>query len=110
MREHEVMAMAKSKTKIVRQLRHGQITIPKEFRDELGLEPDDLLQVKLADGKLEVSTVRTSAKRGSEWAVRLYEEFAPVREALKGMSEQEIDDMIREALDEVRAEQPNTER
>ena len=60
------------KTRIVRQLRHGQITIPKEFRDALHLEPDDLLAVTLAEGKLEVTGVRAkSTGPGSPWLKEL---------------------------------------
>lgn len=93
------------KTRIVRQLRHGQITIPKEFRDALHLEPDDLLAVTLGDGKLEVVSARAIPKgQASPWAVKLYELFAPTRESLKDYTEQEINDAIDEALRAYRAE------
>ena len=43
---------------------------------------------------------------GSAWFRAAYEIFAPVREAIAatGMSEQEIDEIIDEAIDEVRRE------
>jgi AbrB family looped-hinge helix DNA binding protein len=60
--------------KIVRQLRHGQITIPKELREALGLEDDDLLAITFTSGKLEIEPVRVAPKsRGSPWAAELYE-------------------------------------
>lgn len=94
-----------SKTRIVRQLRHGQITIPKEFREAMHLEPDDLLAVTLDDGKLEIAGVSPLPKGpGSPWAKKLYELFSPARESLKDYSEQEINDAIDEALRAYRAE------
>ena len=90
--------------RIVRQLRHGQITIPKEFRDALGLEPDDMLRLTLNGNRLEIEPVDTTPKtEGSPWARELYEAFAPVRESLKGYSEQEINDAIDAAVARVRA-------
>jgi AbrB family looped-hinge helix DNA binding protein len=97
-----------AKTRIVRQLRHGQITIPKEFRDALHLEPDDLLAVTLDDGKLALETVRPTTKSGgSQWVRRLYDLYAPAREALaaSGLTEDEINAEIDTALREVRGEQ-----
>jgi len=91
--------------KLVKQLRHGQITIPKEFREALGLEETDLLSISLSDeGKLEVEPVRVAPKvKGSPWAKELYELYAPVRESLKGVPEEEINEAIDEAVKEVRA-------
>ena len=91
--------------KIVKQLRHGQITIPKEFREALGLSDEDLLAMTLTEGRLEIEPVRVAPKpKGSPWARDLYELFAPVRETLKGHSEEEINEAIDEAVREVREE------
>jgi len=91
--------------KIVRQLRHGQITIPKELREALGLEDDDLLAITFTGGKLEVEPVKVAPKpKGSPWAKELYELFAPVRKSLEGHGEEEINEAVEEALKEVRAE------
>lgn len=91
--------------KIVRQLRHGQITIPKEVRDALGLQADDLLSMTLSEGKLEIEPVKVAPKAGgSAWARELYEQFAPVRKGLKGQSEEEINQAIDEAVEEARAD------
>ena len=66
--------------KLVKQLRHGQITIPKEFREALGLDKDDLLSIALSEGKLEIEPVKVTPKeKGSPWARELYQMFAPVR-------------------------------
>lgn len=95
------------KTRIVRQLRHGQITIPKEFREALHLEPDDLLAVTLEDGKLLVTSATAVPKgQGSPWLKELYELFAPVRQryAESGMTEDEINAEIDAAIEETRHE------
>ena len=90
--------------KIVKQLRHGQITIPKELREALGLAEDDLLSVTLAEGKLEIEPVRVAPKtQGSPWAKELYGLFAPVRKSLEGRGEEEINEAIGEAVREVRS-------
>jgi AbrB family looped-hinge helix DNA binding protein len=91
--------------KLVKPLRHGQITIPKEFRDALGLTEDDLLSVTLENGKLEIEPVRVRSKIGSPWLKEMYELFAPVREALKDVPEEEINKAIDDAVREVRARQ-----
>jgi len=90
--------------KLVKQLRHGQITIPKEFRDALGLTDADMLSISLAEGKLEIEPVKVEPKtKGSPWAKELYELYAPVREDLKDTPEEEINDAIDEAVKEVRS-------
>jgi AbrB family looped-hinge helix DNA binding protein len=94
-----------ARTKLVKPLRNGQITIPKEFREELGLAEDDMLSLSLANGRLQIEVVHARPKVGSPWAKELYEMFAPARDSLAGHSEQEINDAIDEALRAYRAEQ-----
>ena len=92
-------------TKIVRPLRGGQITIPAEFREKLGIGPDSLLQVTLMQGELRLRPLSvTERAAGSPWLKDLYEYFAPVREEgeEKGYPEKEIDAAIDEAVKAVR--------
>lgn len=90
--------------KIVKVLRNGQVTIPKDIREELGVETGGMLAFDLNDGKLTVETVDvTERTRGSPWLKELYELFEPVREALKDVPEDEINKWIDEAVAEVRA-------
>ena len=98
--------MSEPKTRIVRQLRNGQITIPKEFRDAMHLEPDDLLSVTLEEGRLSMTPARATDKQGSPWLKELYDLFEPVRASIaaQGFTEQEVNDAIDDSIREVRAE------
>jgi AbrB family looped-hinge helix DNA binding protein len=89
--------------KLVKQLRHGQITIPKEFGEALGLDKNDLLSIALSGGKLEIEPVKVTARgKGAPWARELYQMFAPVQASLEGYSEEENNQAIDEAVREVR--------
>lgn len=97
-----------SKAKIVKQTRHGQITLPKEIRDEINLAPDDLLSITAKDGSISIVPMRASEKSGSGWARELYEIFEPVRAELARYSEQEINDAIDDAIRAARRERRKT--
>lgn len=99
------MVATKPKSKTVHLLRGGQITIPIEFRRELGIEDGSLMEVTLADGKLTMVPQETKPK-GSEYLRELYEIFEPVRQEIreKGYTEEEVNQWIDEAIAEVRAE------
>ena len=88
--------------RLVKVLRHGQITIPKEMREAAGVKENGMLALELADGKLTLEPVEARPKR-ADWVKDLYELFAPVREALKDVPEEEINKAIDEAVEEVRA-------
>lgn len=97
----------KSKTKLVRPLRGGQITIPAEFRRSLGIDEDTMLRVTLIEGELRISPVKVDEPlKGSPWLRELYEYFAPVREEIlaRGISEEEVNADIDAAIAAVRAE------
>lgn len=88
-------------TKIVRQLRGGQMTIPADFRRELGIEENTMLQITLSEGELRVRPVEVSERpRGSSWLKELYDEFAPARQEIvdRGYSEDEVNSMIDDAV------------
>jgi bifunctional DNA-binding transcriptional regulator/antitoxin component of YhaV-PrlF toxin-antitoxin module len=90
--------------KIVKALRNGQMTIPADFRRELGIDTDTLLQVALDDGGLRITPLRTSREEPrSAWLRELYEQFAPVREEARARSESEINDAIDAAVKAVRS-------
>lgn len=96
--------MAKARRRLVRGLRHGQVTIPKDFRDALGYDEGDVWEMTLAEGKIEVRPVTAQPKVGSPWLKELYDLFAPVREEIlrEGRTEAEVNEWIDEAVREVR--------
>jgi AbrB family looped-hinge helix DNA binding protein len=99
------MKPRETRTRIVRPLRSGQITIPAAFREQLGITAESLLQVTLADGELRIRPVRTAdTAAGSPWFKELHDYFAPARReaADRGYSEEEIDAAIDAAVNAVR--------
>lgn len=99
--------MLDRRTRLVRSLRSGQITIPAEFRRELGIHDDSVLQVTLESGELRIKPVEMKETgRGSPWLKELRDYFAPVREEIQdqGLSEEEVNDSIDAAVRAVRAE------
>jgi AbrB family looped-hinge helix DNA binding protein len=101
------MAEIKSKRRVIPPPRRGQITIPAEFRRELGIGPDTALEVILGDDELRIKRVEApQADDEPTWFERLYDYFAPAREeaVAKGYTEEEINEWIDEAVREVRAE------
>jgi AbrB family looped-hinge helix DNA binding protein len=91
-------------SRIVKPPRGGQITIPEEFREALGINSETLLQVTLTDGELRIKPVReASVAPDSSWLREAYEAFAPIREELaEKYSEDEINDAIDQAVKAVR--------
>lgn len=99
------MAATDTKTRVVRSLRGGQMTIPAAFREQLGISEETLLQVTLADGELRIKPLQPAqSSQGSPWFQELYEMFAPVREYNRRYSDEEIDAAIDEAVQAVRSE------
>lgn len=101
------MSTTQARSKVIKSLRGGQMTIPAEFRKELEIEENSLLRVTLTgDGELLVRPLKTVERSGgSEWLKELYELFEPVRREVEasGMSDDEINALIDEAVAEVRA-------
>ena len=102
------MTPTEAKTRLVRSLRRGRITIPAEFRKELGIGQDSLLHVTLDGGELRLKPVQTTAEpKGSPWLRELYEYYAPARQEAeeKGYTDEQINAWIDEAVTAVRREQ-----
>jgi AbrB family looped-hinge helix DNA binding protein len=104
------MALPQQKrmTRIIKPLRGGQITIPVEFRRELGITEDSTLQVTLSEGALHLKPVRiTAIGDGSPMLNELYEYFAPARQEVqdKGYTGEEIDAAVDQAVTAVRSKQ-----
>ena len=99
------MARDGSTTRIVKPLRSGQITIPAEFRERLGITADSVLQMSLTEGELRIRPLEVTRRAaGSPWLKELYDLFAPVREEAKQFSDAEVDAAIDSAVRAVRRE------
>ena len=91
--------------RIVRQLRSGQITIPAEFRRELGIKEDSLLQLTLDHGEIRIKPIEVRPSvQGSPWLKELYHRFAPVRDEGGDLGDEEINRAIDEAVRAVQRE------
>jgi AbrB family looped-hinge helix DNA binding protein len=101
------MSGTTEKTRLVRPLRGGQITIPAEFRKSLGFDENTILRMTLKDGELRITPVQAEEPRkGSPGFRALYEHFAPVREEILalGVTQEELYADIDAAIAAVRAE------
>jgi AbrB family looped-hinge helix DNA binding protein len=47
-----------STTRLVKPRARGQITIPAEFRDQLGIDENTVLQMRMRGGKIEITPLR----------------------------------------------------
>ena len=63
------MVQAKPRRKVIKVLAKGQITIPNEFREALGIDAETLLSITLVEDHLEVAPLRQG-----EDALRRYTE------------------------------------
>lgn len=92
-------------TKIIRPLRNGQITIPADFREKLGIDADTLLQVRVIHKELWIKPVKAyTTVGGSLWVKELYNAFSPVRKEAeeKGYTEEIINSAIDRSVRKVR--------
>jgi AbrB family looped-hinge helix DNA binding protein len=98
------MAETKTVETVVRPTEDGAITIPAEIRRELGIDAGSPLRVSLVDGEIRIRRVAPDA--GSPWLRELYDYFAPVRQEIldRGLTEEEVNAAIDEAVAEVRRE------
>lgn len=47
--------MRKSQIRVMQLPSRGQVTLPREFRQQLGLEEGDLIQMRLVEGGIEIT-------------------------------------------------------
>jgi len=93
----------KSLTRIVRPLRGGQITIPREFRKALNLDKYDMLQVTLDGDELRIRPVTLAeVETGADWLYDLYLLFAPARQQAAQYAEEEVNADIDAVLADIR--------
>ena len=82
-------------------LEHGQITIPKQIRDSLGLKKGDVVDTRL-EGDCVVIMPRKLA-RPEEWA-KLLQVMNTVHEQNRDISEEEVYQDVQRAVVELRQE------
>src|SRR5262245_27077017 len=91
--------------RVIRSSRSGQVTIPAEFREQLGIGEETLLQMTLTAGELRIRPAHAPAE-GSPWLRELYEYFSPVRQEIleREIPDAEVNADIDAAIAAVRGE------
>ncbi len=84
---------------IVKVLEHGQVTIPKKFREALGLGKGDLVETEL-EGERVVITPKKLVK-DKAWR-ELFEVMERVHKMNEGVSEEEVTQDVLKAIAELR--------
>lgn len=49
----------------------GRVVIPAPMREALGLNPGGILDMRLVDGELRISSIRSRIQRVQEWAKKI---------------------------------------
>ena len=87
---------------IVRVLEHGQVTLPKQFRDVLGIQKGDLAEAELEGERI----VITPKKQVEDKALKeLKAVLDEVHRKNKGVSEEEVVKYAMQAIAELRQEE-----
>jgi AbrB family looped-hinge helix DNA binding protein len=85
---------------LVKVIRNGQITLPKELRKALGIEEGDLLEVKLSESGLVIKPkVPIDRELAKDRFFQMVEEF---RESVKDVDPEELDEALKEAVAEAK--------
>lgn len=87
---------------IVRFLEHGQITVPKKFRDALGVKKGDLAEAQIEGDKIIITPVRPTKKQA--WK-EIRELLNKVHNRNKEFSEEEVTRDVLKAIEELRQEE-----
>lgn len=96
----------KDMNKIIKPLRGGQITIPADFRERLGIDANTLLEITLMGRELVIKPVKTvKTVGGSSWTKELYDIFTQTRTEAKekNYDPNKINTAISQAVNSVRA-------
>jgi len=87
---------------IVKILQHGQITIPKKFREILGLRKGDLAEAQLDGDRIVIVPKRLVKDKA--WR-ELLEVMDRVHQKNRGLSEEEVTQDVLKAIAELREEE-----
>jgi len=86
---------------IVKIMQHGQITIPKKFRETLGLKKGDLAEAGLEGSRIVITPTRLIKDKALE---EVFELMDRVHKKNKGFTEEEVTQDVMRAIAELREE------
>jgi AbrB family looped-hinge helix DNA binding protein len=87
---------------IVKITKHGQVTIPKRFRDVLGLGEGDLAEAELEDERIVITPKRLAGDKALQELKAVLKE---VHDKNKGVSEEEAVKYATQAIAELHSEE-----
>ena len=88
---------------VVKVLEHGQVTIPKKFREALGLEKGDYAEAELKDGQVVITPKKLVDKKEKAWE-RMEALLKEVHAQNEGVTEEEVTAEVLAAIAEHRRE------
>ena len=86
----------------VRFLEHGQVTIPKKFRDALGVKKGDLAEASMEGDKIVITPVRLTKEKAWKELFAIMDE---VHKKNKGVSEEQVTCDVLKAIEKLRQEE-----
>jgi len=87
---------------IVKIMQHGQITIPKKFREALGLKERDVAEAELAEDRIVITPKRLVKDKA--WR-ELMEVMDRVHQKNKGVTEEQVTRDVLKAIAELREDE-----
>jgi len=87
---------------IVKIMQHGQITIPKKFREALGLKEGDVAEAELAEDRIVITPKRLVKDKA--WR-ELMEVMDRVHQKNEGVTEEQVTRDVLKAIAELREEE-----
>lgn len=87
---------------VVKIMQHGQVTIPKKFREVLGLKKGDLAEAELEEGRIVITPKRLVKDKAYR---ELLEVMDRVHQKNKGVSEEQVTQDVMKAIAELREEE-----
>lgn len=86
---------------VVKVMEHGQVTIPKEIRDALGLKKGDLAETELRGDEIVITPKKLVKGKAWEEVLAIMDR---VHERNEGFTEEEVAQDVEKAIEEYRAE------
>ncbi|MBI4595080.1 MAG: AbrB/MazE/SpoVT family DNA-binding domain-containing protein [Candidatus Tectomicrobia bacterium] len=87
---------------LIKVLRNGQVTLPKEYRDVLGVKEGDVLEAEIEDSTL-VLKPKVLVDKNEAWA-KLSHVMDKVGKRHQNISEEEVEKDVLEALKTARSQ------